>query len=283
MRTKIPQLREALAKPLPDRASRHHGRPATRAHRHARRRDSQNLTRTDRARAHPARRDRRAAVHDPRRPGPRRAGPDRRVRPRHERCSRQSGTSPRGPARAQAITNQPAADARDEPAPDRAGSPTQLTECARAAVRTKGTYLAAHSAQLRGRRGEPKAIGAIRHDILVAYYHIVRDQAPFRELGPDWQRKRYSVRAPRPPTPTPTRSARIRRHPRPSRTTSSRPSRLNRRHPKQVSRRRIAGANDPCPNAVVNTGIHRSASSKRGSPARLALAVLGCAISSTPI
>jgi transposase len=70
---------------------------------------------------------------------------------------------------------------------------SQLTECARAAVRTKGTYLAAHYAQLRGRRGEPKAIGAIRHDLLVAFYHVVRDQVPFRELGPDWQRKRYSV------------------------------------------------------------------------------------------
>ena len=69
-----------------------------------------------------------------------------------------------------------------------------LTEAAKAAARTKGTYLAAHFAQLRGRRGEPKAIGAIRHDILVAYYHIVRDQVPFRELGPDWQRKRYSAK-----------------------------------------------------------------------------------------
>jgi transposase len=67
-----------------------------------------------------------------------------------------------------------------------------LTECARAAARAKGTYFAAHFAQLRGRRGEPKAIGALRHDILVAYYHIVRDRVPFRELGPDWQRKRYS-------------------------------------------------------------------------------------------
>jgi transposase len=67
-----------------------------------------------------------------------------------------------------------------------------LTECAKAAARTKGTYLAAHFVQLRGRRGEPKAIGAIRHDLLVAYYHVVRDQVPFRELGPDWQRKRYS-------------------------------------------------------------------------------------------
>jgi hypothetical protein len=68
----------------------------------------------------------------------------------------------------------------------------QLTQCARAAVRTKRTYLAAHFAQRRGRRGEPTAIGAIRHDLLVASYHIVRDEAPFRELGPDWQQKRYS-------------------------------------------------------------------------------------------
>jgi transposase len=68
----------------------------------------------------------------------------------------------------------------------------QLTECARAAARAKGTYLAAHFAQLRGRRGEPKAIGALRHDLLVAYYHVVRDQVPYRDLGPDWQRKRYS-------------------------------------------------------------------------------------------
>ncbi|MCA1699342.1 MAG: IS110 family transposase [Actinobacteria bacterium] len=67
-----------------------------------------------------------------------------------------------------------------------------LTESAKAAARAKGTYLAAHHAQIRGRRGEPKAIGATRHDILVAYYHIVRDEVPFRELGPDWQKKRYS-------------------------------------------------------------------------------------------
>jgi transposase len=67
-----------------------------------------------------------------------------------------------------------------------------LTEAAKAAARTKGTYLAAHHAQLRGRRGEAKAIGATRHDILVAYFHIVRDRVPFRELGPDWQRRRYS-------------------------------------------------------------------------------------------
>ena len=67
-----------------------------------------------------------------------------------------------------------------------------LTECARAAVRTKGSYLAAHYVQLRGRRGEPIALGAIRHDLLVAYYHVVRDRIPYRDLGADWQHRRYS-------------------------------------------------------------------------------------------
>ena len=66
-----------------------------------------------------------------------------------------------------------------------------LTECARAAVRTKGT--AAHHVQLRGRRGEPIALGAIRHDPLVAYYHVVRDHVTYRDLGADWQHKRYSA------------------------------------------------------------------------------------------
>jgi len=60
-------------------------------------------------------------------------------------------------------------------------------------VRTKDTYLAAHYSQLRGRRGEAKALGAVRHDLVIAYYYIVKDRVPYRELGPDWQRKRYSV------------------------------------------------------------------------------------------
>jgi Transposase IS116/IS110/IS902 family len=67
-----------------------------------------------------------------------------------------------------------------------------LTEAAKSAARTRGTYFAAHFAQLRGRRGEPKAIGATRHDNLIAYYYIVRDEVPFRELSPDWLRRRYS-------------------------------------------------------------------------------------------
>jgi len=68
-----------------------------------------------------------------------------------------------------------------------------LTEAAWAAARSKGTYFASHHAQVRGRRGAPKAVGTTRHDILVAYYHVVKDRVPFRELGPDWLTRRHSV------------------------------------------------------------------------------------------
>ena len=69
---------------------------------------------------------------------------------------------------------------------------TALTEAAHAAVRTKGTYLAAHHAHIRSRRGMAKAIGATRHDLLIAYWHIVGDGVDYRELGADWARRRHS-------------------------------------------------------------------------------------------
>jgi transposase len=82
------------------------------------------------------------------------------------------------------------------PGPTRHGSMwlrIALTEAAQAAARARGTYLAAHHAQIRGRRGTQKAIGATRHDILVAYFHIVRDKVPYHDLGPDWNDRRRST------------------------------------------------------------------------------------------
>ena len=69
---------------------------------------------------------------------------------------------------------------------------TVLTEAAQAAARTKGTYLAAHHATVRGRRGRFKAIGATRHDLLIAYWHVVHDEVTYRELGADWAVRRNS-------------------------------------------------------------------------------------------
>jgi len=62
-------------------------------------------------------------------------------------------------------------------------------------VCTKGTYLAAHQAQIRARRGYAKAVGATRHDILVAFYYVVSDRVPSRELGPDWHEQLSKLRS----------------------------------------------------------------------------------------
>lgn len=69
---------------------------------------------------------------------------------------------------------------------------TALTEAAQAAARTKGTYLAAHHASVRGRRGTHKAIGATRHDLLITYWHVVHDEVTYVDLGADWATRRHS-------------------------------------------------------------------------------------------
>jgi transposase len=89
-----------------------------------------------------------------------------------------------------------ASGGKPKPARTRHGSvwlKTALTEAAQAAARTRGTYLAAHHAAIRGRRGTFKAIGATRHDLLIAYWHIVHDNVEYRELGADWARRRHSA------------------------------------------------------------------------------------------
>lgn len=55
---------------------------------------------------------------------------------------------------------------------------TELTIAAKAAARTKGTYLAAHHARIKARRGWAKAVGATRHDILVAFYPSSETRSP---------------------------------------------------------------------------------------------------------
>jgi transposase len=67
---------------------------------------------------------------------------------------------------------------------------TALTEAAHAAARSKDTYLASHHAQVRGRRGVLKAVGATRHDILIAYWHIIAGDTVYHDLGGDWHARR---------------------------------------------------------------------------------------------
>jgi transposase len=70
-----------------------------------------------------------------------------------------------------------------------------LTEAAHAAARSKGTYLSAHYARLRGRRGPKKAAVAVGHSILVIAYHILERGEPYQELGEDYFSRRRSEEA----------------------------------------------------------------------------------------
>jgi transposase len=61
-----------------------------------------------------------------------------------------------------------------------------LTEAAHAAARTKGSYLSAHYARIRGRRGSKKAAVAVGHSILVIAYHLLEREVPYEDLGEDY-------------------------------------------------------------------------------------------------
>jgi len=68
----------------------------------------------------------------------------------------------------------------------RKGSPwlrAGLVEAARAAARTKGTYLAAQYQRLAARRGPKRAAVAVGHSILVIAYHLLRRPATYHDLG----------------------------------------------------------------------------------------------------
>jgi transposase len=61
-----------------------------------------------------------------------------------------------------------------------------LTEAARAAGRTRGTYLAAQYRRLAARRGAKRAAVAVAHTILVIAYHLLRDGTRYQELGANY-------------------------------------------------------------------------------------------------
>jgi len=71
----------------------------------------------------------------------------------------------------------------------RKGSPwlrEGLVEAARAAARTKNTYLSAQYHRIAARRGSKRATVAVAHTILVIAYHILSRGTTYRELGGDY-------------------------------------------------------------------------------------------------
>jgi transposase len=65
-----------------------------------------------------------------------------------------------------------------------------LVEAAQAAGRSKNTYLAAHYARIRGRRGPGRAAMAVGHSILVIAWHLLSTGEPYDDLGGDYFDKR---------------------------------------------------------------------------------------------
>lgn len=74
---------------------------------------------------------------------------------------------------------------------------TALTEAALAATRTKDVYLAAQYRRLLPRRGHGRALGAVKHSILVACWHMLTTGQLYNEPGGDYYTRRDPERATR--------------------------------------------------------------------------------------
>jgi transposase len=65
-----------------------------------------------------------------------------------------------------------------------------LVEAAGSVGRSKDNYLSAQHARLMARRGRSRAQVAVAHSILVSAYYMLSRDEPYRDLGPDWLRRR---------------------------------------------------------------------------------------------
>lgn len=63
---------------------------------------------------------------------------------------------------------------------------TMMVQAAWAAVRCKDSYLRAKFLRLRARRGEKKAIIAVAASLLRSVYHMLKDDADYKDLGADY-------------------------------------------------------------------------------------------------
>jgi transposase len=65
-----------------------------------------------------------------------------------------------------------------------------LEEAALAAIRSRDAYLAAQYQRLRPRRGHKKALGAVKHSIICACWHMLSTGELYRDLGGDYFQRR---------------------------------------------------------------------------------------------
>lgn len=64
-----------------------------------------------------------------------------------------------------------------------------LIQCAKAAKNDKGSFFHAQYQRLVVRRGANRATVAVAHSMLIAIYHVLKDNVPFKDLGSDYYTK----------------------------------------------------------------------------------------------
>lgn len=69
-----------------------------------------------------------------------------------------------------------------------------LEEAAMAAIRVKGHYLEAQYRRLKPRRGHKRALGALKHTLICAIWHMLTTGETYRDLGGDYFTKRNPER-----------------------------------------------------------------------------------------
>jgi transposase len=96
--------------------------------------------------------------------------------PTHRHCASWAGICP----------GQKESGGKRKRCPTRKGSPwlrTALVEAARAAARTKETYLGAQYQRLARRRGANRAAVAVGHSLLVSSYYLLKEDQDYVDLG----------------------------------------------------------------------------------------------------
>ena len=130
-------------------------------------------------------------MHDPRRSTAHRRGDHRRDRRGHERSFPTAKQLASWAGQCAPATTESAGKRRS--GRTRKGSKWldwALEEAALAATRTKDVYLQAQYQRLRPRAGHKKALGAVKHSILVACWHMLTTGELYNDLGGDYFRKR---------------------------------------------------------------------------------------------
>ena len=61
-----------------------------------------------------------------------------------------------------------------------------LVQCAKAARNVKDSFFSAQYQKLAARRGKNRATIAVAHSMLIAIYHMLKDNVPYRDLGADY-------------------------------------------------------------------------------------------------